>query len=173
MFHSLRSRSERSFLPLALATLLALGIQTTALSQTQKKVYPGDAYNLNGKRLTTPLTWTDAPGVLKEKVSLPDLPEYTGKCKFLHGLSYTSFTDSKQGPAYVMYFSARESEQQLRDWWLSSLRTYKWNVTYSSKDIVQGTSKDGNTCIVQISGKQANGPSEDQSSFSIRYQCKK
>ena len=143
------------------------------MAQAQNPWQKEDPNMVNGKPISTPLTWTEGPGVLKEKVSLPDLPEYTGKCKFLHGLSYTKFTDSKQGPAYVMFFSARESELQLRDWWLSSLRTYKWNVTYSSKDVVQGTSKDGNTCIIQIGGKVGSGNPGDQSSFTIRYQCKK
>lgn len=158
-------------MPLTLALSLALGIQAMAQAQGQK--YVTDPNMVNGKRLTTPLTWTEQPGVLKEKVDLPDLPEYTGKSKFLHGLSYQTFTNAKEGPAYVMYFSARESELQVRDWWLSSMRTYHWNINYTSKDVVQGTSKSGNTCIVQISGKAAGGAPEDQSSFCIRYQLKK
>ena len=50
-----------------------------------------------------------APDTLKEKISLPNLPEYTGKAKFLNGLVYNRIKNDKQGPAYVMCFNAKET----------------------------------------------------------------
>jgi hypothetical protein len=114
-----------------------------------------------------------APDRLKDKVSLPNVPEYTGKAKYLHGLVYSHINNQKQGPAYVMCFNAKESIPQVRDWWLASLRQYRWNITYTSKDVVQGSDKDGSTCIIQIGPPVAGVSKDDKASFEIRFQAAK
>ncbi len=116
---------------------------------------------------------TGNPDKLKEKVSVPELPEYTGKSKYLHGLIYASSTDQKKGPTYVMVFNTKETENQVRDWWLNSLRQYRWNITYTSSDVVQGTNKDGSSCIVQIGGPVIGQAKDDRSSYVVRYQAGK
>ncbi len=158
---SLAKEGLLSKLALALALVIASGPLAAfaqSPSQNQPPVNP---------------TITAAPDKLKEKVSVPELPEYTGKSKYLHGLIYPSSTDNKKGPTYVMVFNTKESENQVRDWWLNSLRQYRWNITYSSADVVQGTNKDGSSCIVQIGGPVIGQAKDDKSSYVIRYQAGK
>ncbi len=118
--------------------------------------------------LTTP------PETLKQKVSCPNLPEYTGKSKFINGLVYKNWHDpkSKQGPAYVMCFNAKETPEQVHDWWLNSMRQYRWNITYSSSDVVRGVDKDGSNCSVQTSGPVLGFDKDDRSSYVVRFQGK-
>lgn len=117
---------------------------------------------------------TSPPEPLKQKVSCPNLPEYTGKSKFINGLVYRNWHDakSKQGPAYVMCFNAKETPEQVHDWWLNSMRQYRWNITYSSSDVVRGVDKDGSNCSVQTSGPVLGYDKDDRSSFVVRFQGK-
>ena len=110
------------------------------------------------------------PDKLKEKVSLPNVPEYTGKAKYLHGLFYAASGKEKQGPTYVMCFNAKESMPQVHDWWLASMRQYSWNITYTSSDVIRGTDKNGSFCIIQIGPPVAGVAKDDRSSFEIRFQ---
>jgi hypothetical protein len=110
------------------------------------------------------------PDKLKEKVSLPNVPEYTGKAKYLHGLIYPAKGNEKQGPTYVMCFNAKETMPQVHDWWLTSMRQYSWNISYTTSDVIRGTDKNGSFCIIQIGPPVAGVAKDDRSSFEIRFQ---
>lgn len=165
MFNSSFTRGRASVHSLATgaAALLVLLVAQSAHAQ-------------QGQRQTTANVTDEvasAPDTLKEKISLPNLPEYTGKAKFLNGLVYNHIKNEKQGPAYVMCFNAKETIPQVKDWWLNSLRQYRWNITYTSPSVVQGNDKDGSTCIIQIGVPTAGVAKDDRSSFIIRYQALK
>jgi hypothetical protein len=167
VFNSSFARGRASIFSIATGTaallLLSVGQQAALAQQGQQ-------------RQTTPNVTesvASAPDILKEKVSLPNLPEYTGKAKFLRGLIYNHIKNEKQGPAYVMNFNAKETQAQVHEWWLNSLRQYRWNITYTSPDVVQGTDKDGATCIIQIGFPTPGVAKDDKSSFVVRYQSLK
>ncbi len=145
----------------ALAIALVIASSSLAAFAQQNNQPPGSS------------TSSGSPDKLKEKVTVPELPEYTGKSKYLHGLVYPSNPDNKKGPTYVMVFNTKETESQVHDWWLNSLRQYKWNITYTSADVVQGTNKDGSSCIVQIGGPVIGQAKDDRASYVIRYQAGK
>ena len=150
---------RRSLMLSATAALLLLSPGQAALAQ-------------GGVSPAQPLV-AGAPDALKQKVQLPNLPEYTGKSRFLNGLVYNNIANNKQGPAYVMCFNAKETGDQVRDWWLNSLRAYRWNITFTSHDVVQGTDSNGSTCIIQISGPVYGYDKDDRSSFVVRFQSGK
>ena len=166
VFNSSFARGRTSIFSIATgaAALLLLSVGQAAIAQQGQQ------------RQTTPNVTeavASAPDTLKEKVSLPNLPEYTGKAKFLHGLIYSHIKNEKQGPAYVMYFNAKETQAQVHEWWLNSLRQYRWNITYTSKDVVQGTDKDGASCIIQVGFPTPGVAKDDRASFVVRYQSLK
>jgi hypothetical protein len=113
------------------------------------------------------------PEGLKEKVSLPDVPEYTGKAKFLNGLIYDHV--GKLGPCYVMNFNTKETSNQVIDWYRSVFQMYGWKIDYQDKDSINATNKkSGNMCILQVSGPVAGYDVKgDNGSYSIRYQYAK
>ena len=165
MFHSSLAKGRSNAPAIAFCTgLLVLSINAAAQAQAPQQ----GQQNPNATELVAA-----APDRLKEKVTLPNVPEYTGKAKFLRGLVYNHIKNEKQGPAYVMNFNAKETQAQVHEWWLNSLRQYRWNITYTSKDVVQGTDKDGATCIIQIGFPTPGVAKDDKSSFVVRYQSLK
>jgi hypothetical protein len=171
VFHSSlrKGRSGAPSVALCSAAFLLLSIGSIGNSAPAQAQQQGQQ---QGQQQASELV-AAAPDRLKDKVSLPNVPEYTGKAKYLHGLVYSHINNQKQGPAYVMCFNAKESIPQVRDWWLASLRQYRWNITYTSKDVVQGSDKDGSTCIIQIGPPVAGVAKDDKASFEIRFQAAK
>lgn len=166
VFHSslAKGRSNAPAIAICTGALLFLSLNSAAKAQAPQQ----GQQNPNATELVAA-----APETLKEKVPLPNVPEYTGKAKYLHGLVYNHINNTKQGPAYVLCFNAKETIPQVRDWWLNSMRQYRWNITYTSKDVVQGNDKDGSNCIIQIGPPVSGVSKDDKSSFEIRFQAAK
>jgi hypothetical protein len=69
---------------------------------------------------------------LKTKVDLPNLPEFTGRAKFLGGIVHPS----DRGESYVMRFSAKEDAKLVIDWYKNTLNMYKWKIDYTDAQTV-------------------------------------
>jgi len=106
------------------------------------------------------------PESLKEKVSLPDIPDYTGQPKFISGFTYHV---PKQGPSYVMTFNVKEDRNTVFEWWKNTLQMYKWNMLHSGNGAMTATNKDGNMVTIQISGPEFTPEKLYRASYKIRY----
>lgn len=84
--------------------------------------------------------------VLKEPVSLPNLPAYTGQAKFLSGLSYPNVKD---GATIGLRFAVREDPSAVLGWYKEAFRGYQW--AYVPSDTGLTASKDGNSCTITVS----------------------
>jgi hypothetical protein len=106
------------------------------------------------------------PDEMKDKISLPDVPEYTGLHKFVNGFIYHV---PKQGPSYVMTFNVKEDRQTVIEWWKNTLKTYRWNILSSDRDAVIASNKEGNMCAIQISAPAFTSDKTIKCSYQIRY----
>ncbi len=91
---------------------------------------------LGGKAAKRPAMESDA---LKDKTPIKDLPEYTGKQKFISGKTMKT----SLGPQYQHQFIAMEEPAQVVSWYKSALSSYKWEVTTSEDNAVSGKKPDG------------------------------
>jgi hypothetical protein len=105
------------------------------------------------------------PDEMKGKVSLPDIPDYTGQPKFVNGFSYHV---PKQGPSYVMTFNVKEDRPTVIEWWKNTLKTYRWNIISAERDAVTAT-KEGNMCVIQVSTPAYPADKNIKCSYQIRY----
>ena len=84
--------------------------------------------------------------VLKEPVSLPDLPAYTGQSKFIFGISYPGV---KSGASIGLRFCVKEDAAQVIDWYRTALHGYKWTVTATQNGLT--ATKGDNSCTITLS----------------------
>ena len=70
--------------------------------------------------------------ILKQKISIDGLPEYSGKQVFVAGNSHQ--TDI--GGQYTEEFAAMEQPDQIIDWYKNALTSYKWEIISSDKNVV-------------------------------------
>ncbi|MBI1268799.1 hypothetical protein GC174_00045 [bacterium] len=84
---------------------------------------------------------------LDRPVSLPNLPDYTGKQYFVTGLSYPN---AKDGPGYIQTFNVENTEDQVKSWWKSALSSGNWKITFTDQHSMRGKLKDGSTCTITV-----------------------
>ena len=63
--------------------------------------------------------------LLKQPMSLPDLPMYTGRSKFKDGLMYPN---KPGGPAITLRYLAVEEPAVVLDWYDQALKNYQWKI---------------------------------------------
>lgn len=103
---------------------------------------------------------------LKSKVELPDLPDYTGKSKFLDGSVEPA---AKGGPRYQMSFDAQEPRSQVLDWYGNVFRMYNWKMTQRTDSSIMARHKDGHKCTVTAQRFRYPGGREN-CRFSVMFQ---
>lgn len=80
-------------------------------------------------------------------VSLPSLPQFSGKQHFISGLSYPN---SKNGPGWIQTFNVENPESDVKSWWTNALRMHQWKITFTDQKTVRGKLKDGSVCTVTV-----------------------
>lgn len=111
---------------------------------------------------------TVAADPLKNKVDLPDLPDFTGHAKFVRGVS--SNTDHCQN--YLQFFVASEDPTQVLDWYKNTLSMYKWNISYAGPICVTAD-KEQNTCSIMVSNSDSDLKSKNAKTLiQISYQLR-
>jgi len=100
---------------------------------------------------------------LKDKVSLPNLPEFTGKAKFTGGIA----RKSDYGQSYVLRFDAKEDPKLVLDWYKNTLNMYKWKITFAD-DTTCLAKLDGTTCAIAVNSTVGR-KTGNQSEIEINY----
>ncbi len=81
---------------------------------------------------------------LSTKVDLPNLPEFTGKAKFIGGVSR-----KEHGQNYIQHFLAKEDAKLVIDWYLNTLNMYKWKIDYNDLQSITAKTPDS-TCSIFV-----------------------
>jgi hypothetical protein len=85
--------------------------------------------------------------VLKQKISINGLPDYSGKQTFLTGRMH----NTPVGPQYQENFIAVEPPTQIVDWYKSALTGYKWEIIDNDGSMMHAKKSDGSSLTVTIS----------------------
>lgn len=130
----------------ALGLVLLLSCLPAQAQYGQQPQYGGtQRYNGRNQKKQDP---EHQANTLDRPISLPSLPDYTGKQFFITGLSYPN---AKDGPGYIQTFNVEGiTEDQLKTWWTSTLRSNYWKITFTDQKSVRGRLKDGSTCTITI-----------------------
>lgn len=80
-------------------------------------------------------------------VSLPSLPQFTGKQFFVNGMSYPN---NKSGPGWIQTYNCENPKEEIKSWWANALRMHQWKITFTDATTVKGQLKDGSTCSITI-----------------------
>ena len=83
---------------------------------------------------------------LAQSVDLPNIPRYSGKAVFLEGFRVYD----RCGEQIGMTFEAKETSDQIIQWYRDSLKEYSWNVLKDSEPNVLSALKDGNTFAMRV-----------------------
>jgi hypothetical protein len=90
--------------------------------------------------------------ILSQQPQLPQLPAYTGyQCKFLR--AYTQALLVGKGKSLTMYrchYLAKETMQQVKDWYENALRGYGWKILRVAPQIIAAKHQDGQFCTVIV-----------------------
>lgn len=84
---------------------------------------------------------------LDRPVSLPDVPQYTGKQIFVSGLAYPN---NKSGPGWMMVFNTEHTQDQVISWWKNALRMGSWKIQNSGQKNVRAKSREGHMVSVSV-----------------------
>lgn len=117
-----------------------------------------------GLQTTPPNDWAIEP--LKDKVDLPNLPNFTGHAKFIMGTVHPS----DKGPSYVMHFATKEDHKLVLDWYKNTLNMYGWKITFADGQVVTAQLKNAN-CAVSVNdctGRRDGNNSEIEIDYSQR-----
>lgn len=99
-------------------------------------------------------------------VSLPDIPEFTGKQEFCTGLVYNN---AKGGPGYYMTFNTENPPEDVRTWWMNALRMHQWKVEFTDAIHIKAHAKKGGKCSIQVQGPMGAKSPRMRSSYTIFY----
>jgi len=82
-----------------------------------------------------------------EPVQFQDLPEFTGQAKLI--LQHSSKVES--GTSWIQVRRAKESMQQVHDWYLNVLKMNKWTIQHDTAKVIIAQ-REGNMFNLQING---------------------
>lgn len=100
-------------------------------------------------------------------VSLPDLPQFTGKQEFSTGLVYDN---AKGGPGYYMTFNTENPQEEVRSWWLNALRMHQWKVEFSDEAHIKAHAQKGQgKCSIQVAAPMGAKSPKMKASYTIFY----
>lgn len=103
---------------------------------------------------------------MQQPVSLPDLPQFTGKQEFSTGLIYNN---AKGGPGYYMTFNTENPKEEIRSWWLNALRMHQWKVEFSDEAHIKAHTKKGGKVSVQVAAPMGAKSPKMRASYTIFY----
>jgi hypothetical protein len=123
-------------------TLISMTCSPIALAQGQS------AKNAPPTPPEPPKFGAGAPTAPKyEAVQFQDLPEFTGQAKLI--LQHQSKLE--HGTSWIQVRRAKESTQQVHDWYASVLRMNKWTIVHDTAKVIIAN-KSGNMFNLQING---------------------
>ncbi len=170
-----RDKKMKTWLTFCATTLpIALSGNLTALAQLPaQKSYPPTksatgapmqkAQRKSGSmQVNQPNDWAIEP--LKEKVDLPNLPNFTGHAKFGFGTMHPS----DRGPSYVMHFFAKEDHKLILDWYKNTLNMYGWKITFADGQVVTAETKNAH-CAISVNDCTGMRNDGCNSEFEIDY----
>lgn len=100
---------------------------------------------------------------LKEQPELPQLPTYSGKSKFAHGVVQSN---QEGWTVYRLSILTQEKPQEVRDWYQNTFNMYQWTTTSTAGTSLSAEQKNGSTCSVIVNPVQeANFKSEIRISY--------
>jgi|GEM_PF-1394573 hypothetical protein len=99
-------------------------------------------------------------------VSLPDIPQFTGKQEFSTGLIYNN---AKGGPGYYMTYNTENPQEEVRSWWLNALRMHQWKVEFSDEAHIKAHTKKGGKCTISVAAPMGAKSPKMRASYTILY----
>lgn len=88
--------------------------------------------------------------------ALPNVPAYTGKATFITG---QVIPNQQVGNAYLVIFSTRETEDQVKTWYRGALTQAGWTLGNSpaTARVISAIDKDGHRCSLSINRGRTQG----------------
>lgn len=99
-------------------------------------------------------TGTAAWQLIKQPMTLPDLPSYSGQATFLHGLMYPN---KPGGPAINMMFKTKEAPGTVLGWYKDTLKGYNWTIKPDKNDNAVRATKGKNGVIINVGASKTPG----------------
>ncbi len=100
---------------------------------------------------------------LKEAVTLDNLPDFTGKKKFLSG----TMNDAPSGKTWMQNYCCRDSAQEVYNWYKQVLQMQQWKIRASNEQQIMAEQKSGAVCTISIS--PVVGVRDVAANFSVAY----
>jgi hypothetical protein len=97
------------------------------------------------KNMDKPPPGMPAENLLRQKVDLPNLPDYPGSSRFVTG----STTTSPYGQGFSEVFNSRDTPERIIEWYKGTLRQGGWK-TNSENPMGIYCGKDGSSCEVTV-----------------------
>lgn len=105
--------------------------------------------------------------LLKQPISIPDVPQYSGQAQFVSGLMYPN---KPGGPTVSMQYRAREAPDTVIAWYEEALKAYKWigrKPPAASRGRTYEASKGASSITVTVNDSTVRGFLSD-----IKLSCK-
>lgn len=84
---------------------------------------------------------------LKEQPELPQLPTYSGKCKFAHGLVQSN---AEGWTIYKLSILTQEKPDEVRNWYQNTFNMYQWKTLGTVGTTLSAEQKNGNSCYIIV-----------------------
>lgn len=82
---------------------------------------------------------------INSKVTLPNLPDFTGQVKFIAGVTHHAI----KGQHFIQHFSTKEDAKLVLDWYLNTLNMYKWKIEFNDKQSINAKLPNA-TCSIYV-----------------------
>ncbi|HMO23315.1 MAG TPA: hypothetical protein PKD05_14435 [Candidatus Melainabacteria bacterium] len=99
-------------------------------------------------------TGTAAWQLVKQPMELPDLPQYSGKATFTHGLMYPN---KPGGPAINLMFKVKDHPDAVMQWYRDTLKANSWKVIPDKNQNAVRATKGKNGVVVNVGASKAPG----------------
>jgi hypothetical protein len=133
----------------------SLAVSPSATAQFQQ-------YGSNNQQSKAPVATP-----IKDKISLPDIPDYPGRIKLISGNSYPAGADGG-GPSYSLSYLIADPANQVSDWYVNALKSGGWNVkTSSTTGAITATNEKGTMCVISVESNGNAGGCSANISYSM------